>query len=243
MAKASGAPSNLALEGEKTSMPVNSHLLQRLTGIQQSLMAQHVAGRGLPHSSVGSERETFLREFLQKVFPAHRRFATGAITDSEGRLSGQVDVAVEYGFIPSFPTPGTDERLLLAESVALALEIKSDITSQWSQVRETTSKIKLLKRYMNVMYGDSDYGLPSCIPCIAVGYKGHSTLEGLQQRLHETPEDQRPDGALVIESGCFVGFGMDTTGPLGLYALCMVIDMLFAKIGFAAPDLGAYIRA
>ena len=77
-------------------MAMNSHLVQRLTGIQSALMAQHIAGRGLPNAMIGSERETFLREFLQKLFPAHRRFAPGTITDSTGRLTGQVDIAVEY---------------------------------------------------------------------------------------------------------------------------------------------------
>jgi hypothetical protein len=45
----------------------NPHLLQRLQGIQQSLLAQHLGGQGLPAAVAGSERETFLREFLQKV--------------------------------------------------------------------------------------------------------------------------------------------------------------------------------
>ena len=81
----------------------------------------------LPGATVGSERETFLRKFLQKVFPTHRRFATGAITDSQGAISGQVDIAVEYPFAPSFPMPSTDERLLLAESVAIVIEVKSDL--------------------------------------------------------------------------------------------------------------------
>lgn len=220
-------------------MPTNNHLLQRLTGIQNSLMAQHTAGQGLPSSTIGNERETFMREFLQKLFPAHRRFATGVITDSDGRLSGQVDVAVEFGFIPSFPLPTTPERLLLAESVALVLEVKSDLISQWSQVEETTAKIKPLRRDMNVMYGLSDE-VESNIPCIAVGYKGHATLEGLQQRLLSTPVNQRPDAALVVDSGCFVGFGLDATGPLGLYSLCMAINKIFERIGFASPNMRAY---
>ena len=98
-------------------MPDNPHLLQRLTAIQQALMAQHFGGKGLPNATAGSERETFLRGFLQQLFPAHRRFATGAITDSTGAISGQVDIAIEYGYVPSFPMPSTPERLLLAESV------------------------------------------------------------------------------------------------------------------------------
>ena len=222
-------------------MPQNQFLIQRLTGIQQALMAQHLGGRGLPNATIGGERETFLREFLQKVFPAHRRFATGAITDSSGKISGQVDVAIEYGFVPSFPMPGTDERLLLAESVAVVLEVKSDLIGQWSQIRETTKKVKTLRRNLNVVMSMGD-GPPEWIPCIAVGYTGHATIESLQERLDSTPIGERPDAALVIQSGSFVGFGMTATGALGLYGLCLAINVLFTQIGFATPDLTAYAR-
>lgn len=222
-------------------MALNPHLLQRLTGIQVALLAQHIGGRGMPNATIGNERETFLREFLQKLFPAHRRFATGAITDSEGRLSGQVDIAIEYGFVPSFPMPGTEERLLLAESVALVVEVKSDLVAQWGQVRETTAKVKALRRHLNAIMTMGD-GPPSNIPCIAVGYTGHSTADGLRQRLESTPEAERPDGALVIDSGLFQGFGMTANGPLGLYAMCLAINVLFTQIGFASPDLALYAR-
>ncbi len=215
--------------------------MQRLSAIQQALMAQHAAGHHLPNATAGSERETFLREFLQKVFPPHRRFATGAITDSAGAISGQVDIAVEYGFTPSFPMPSTEERLLLAESVALAIEVKSDLSGQWDQVRETVRKVKSLNRQLNptITFGSSPG--PN-IPCVAVGYTGHQTIEGLAKRLETTPVDERPDGALVIQSGCFYGFGIQTSGPLGLYALCMSIDSLLVKLGFAAPNLIAYVQ-
>ncbi len=223
-------------------MALNPHLVQRLTGIQGALMAQHLGGRGLPNSTIGAERETFLREFLQKLFPSHRRFATGAITDSEARLSGQVDIAVEYGFVPSFPMPGTEERLLLAESVALVIEVKSDLVGQWGQVRDTTSKVKLLRRHLNPIMTLGE-GPPATIPCIAVGYTGYATVEALQERLATTPEAERPDGALVVQSGCFTGFSMTASGALGLYALCLSVNVLFTQIGFAAPDLVAYAKS
>ena len=222
-------------------MSHNAHLIRRLTGIQQALMAQQLAGRGMPNATAGGERETFLREFLQKLFPAHRRFATGAITDSEGRLSGQVDIAIEYGVIPSFPMPATEERLLLAESVALVIEIKSDLSAQWAQVCDTIQRVKALQRNLNPIMTLGE-GPPAKIPCIAVGYTGHTTIEGLQQRLDTTAEAQRPDGALVIQSGCFCGFGMTASGPLGLYALCLAINHLLTQIGFAAPNLASYVR-
>lgn len=222
-------------------MTKNPYLLQRLTGIQQSLLAQHIGGRGLPNATIGNERETFLREFLQKVFPAHRRFSTGAITDSSGQLSGQVDVAVEYGNLPSFPMPATDDRLLLAESVAVAIEVKSDLVAQWGEVRETTKKIKMLKRRLNAVVFAGP-GPSEAIPCIAVGYAGHRTIKGLMERLDSTPEEERPNGALVIDSGCYVGFGMTADGAYGLYALCLSINAVLAQLAFTSPDLTNYVK-
>lgn len=220
----------------------NPHLLQRLTAIQQSLMAQRAGAIGLPSAVAGNERETFLRDFLQKVFPAHRRFTSGVITDAEGNLSGQVDIAVEYGFSPSFPMPGTEDRLLLAESIALVIEVKSDLASQWSEVQKTTEKVKVLKRVLEgftIVGGDPP---PSSIPVIAVGYKGHSTIQGLSKRLESTPLECRPDGALVIDSGCFVGLEMTAIGPLGLYALALGIDVLLGQLITSRPNLARYAR-
>lgn len=222
-------------------MPHNPYLVQRLGAIQQALIAQHMGGHGLPNATVGNERETFLREFLQKLFPTHRRFTTGAVTDSNGALSGQVDIVVEYGFVPSFPMPSTDERLLLAESVALVIEVKSDLSAKWHQVCETTARVKCLKRNLNPIMTLGG-GPPDSIPCIAVGYTGHRTIQGLTERLNATPELQRPDAALVIDSGCFSGYGLTAFGPLGLYALCFVINHTFTQLLLAAPDLIGYVQ-
>jgi hypothetical protein len=217
----------------------NPYLVQRLGAIQAALMAQYAAGPGLPSAHAGSERESFLREFLQKVFPAHRRFATGTITDSLGSRSGQVDIAIEYGFVPSFPMPSTDERLLLAESVAMVIEVKSDLSAQWGEVCSTTRGVRQLKRKLNPII--SMGSLPDTIPVVAVGYRGHGTIKGLRQRLESTAPDERPDAALVVKSGCFYGFDVTTSGPLGLYALCLGINAALSILGFAAPDLLSYV--
>ena len=155
-------------------------------------------------------------QYLQRVFPAHRRFTTGAITDSEGRLSGQVDVVAEYGMVPSFPMPGTEERLILAESVAVAIEVKSDLAAQWDQVRGGTQHIDSSQKKHERNHGLWHARLPNDIMCrvpsIAVGYTGYRTVQALKDRLETTLQPERPDAALVIESGCFVGFGMETSG-------------------------------
>lgn len=75
-------------------------LAARLEGIQKILMAHHGAGALFPTAAKGSERETLVREFLERVFPPPFRFGAGAIADSAGTLSGQLDVVVEFPFLP-----------------------------------------------------------------------------------------------------------------------------------------------
>ena len=155
-------------------------------------------------------------------------------------MSGQVDVAIEYGFVPSFPMPATDERLLLAESVALVIEVKSDLCSQWDEVRSTTERVRQLKPNLNpvLTLGQSP---PERVPIAVVGYRGHRSSSGLRERLDSTSERERPDAALVIESGAFCGFGLMTDGPLGLYALCVGMNGVLSQLAWAAPDLLSYV--
>ena len=152
-------------------------------------MAQHRGGVGMPNAVIGNERETFLREFLQEVFPSHFRFTGGAICDHTGRISGQVDIAVEYPFPPSFPMPGSSERLVLAESVLAAIEVKSDLVGQWDQATATVYAVKQPQRDVSPLLS---FGPPpaALIPTIVIGYRGHKTREGLQQRLASTPGRQ-----------------------------------------------------
>jgi hypothetical protein len=117
-----------------------------MAAIQASLMALHAGGRGMPNAVAGGERELFAREFLGKLFAPSFRFGTGAITDALNNISGQVDIVIENTFAPSFPMPAGDHRLYLAESVAVAIEVKSDLLSQWDEVRATIDKIKVLQR-------------------------------------------------------------------------------------------------
>src|SRR5205814_3605117 len=70
--------------------PMNDQLKARLGGIRQILMAHSSAGSPLPTASKGSERETLVREFLERVFPLPYRFGSGAITDGAGLVSGQL---------------------------------------------------------------------------------------------------------------------------------------------------------
>jgi len=195
----------------------NTSVLQRFEAIQQALVAHKAGGVGMPSAMKGSERETFLRDFLQEVFPAHRRFSSGVITDSTDQLSGQIDIAIEFGNLPSFPMPAAKE------------------------IEKTTAKVKKLRRNWNhVMTIGS--GSPEKIPVVAVGYEGFQTIDGLNRRLEQTEASSRPDAALVISSGVFSGYGLKASGAPGLYALCGAIASELDRLCIARPNFFTYMK-
>jgi hypothetical protein len=234
-----------------TSLASTNELSQRLEGIQQILMAHHAAGKRLPNAAKGTERETLLREFLGRVFPSPFRFGSGAITDSDGQTTGQIDVVAEFPFFPSFPTPGASERLYLAESVAFAVEVKSDLTAQWSQLETTAEAVLPLRRRWrgHLVFESGDFEIApasvSRIPFMVVGFTGPSNVETLERRLSDTTEVKRPDGALVLQSGVYVCSltGNRATGASGLFAFCVDAARFATNVLTAHPDFSNYFRS
>jgi len=170
----------------------------RMAGFYQLLCGARNCGINLSSATKGNEREFFLTSFLQSIFPPTYRFGTGDIVDSNGNRSGQIDVVAEYPFLPSFPVFGKDSpRLYLADGVALVLEIKSDLKSQWDEVISTCNQLKQLSRsVVSAGYGS----LPGTkIPLIAVGFLGWKTKEKILEKLHESDVD----AILSIDSKLF----------------------------------------
>ena len=98
-------------------------------------------------SSRGTERETFIDSFLPQVLTPQYRFGSGDATDQNNLRSGQLDVVVEYPFVPSLPIVGSHRpRLYLAEGIAAVIEVKSNIADQWSEVTGTMSRLSPLRR-------------------------------------------------------------------------------------------------
>lgn len=180
----------------------NQHIKSRLDGMQQMLMAAYKSSISLSNASKGYERESFVNGFLAEILTPQFRFGTGDITDVGGSRSGQLDIVIEYPFVPSLPlVAGRSPRLYLAEGVVAVVEVKSDISSQWDQVIKTAKSVANLKRN----YGSGVSIGPRAIekvPFYAVGYKGWSNLDHVCAKLSETPD---VNGVLVIESGNFCG--------------------------------------
>lgn len=225
----------------------NKYLLSRLAATRKALIASYEGGSTLPNAVKGSERETFVQSYLEKIFPPPYRFGSGAITDMAGNCSGQIDVVIEYPLLPSFPMPNGNERLYLAESVAVAIEVKSDLSSQWNEVENTARQLSpLLRRWegsVRMVGGGIQMGATNHtkIPLIAVGFRGPKTIDTLKRKLAETPEDRRPSWAMVINSGLFAGVGGEAWGDLSLLGLSIAIMGYITEISSANINLRGYV--
>jgi hypothetical protein len=226
-----------------TGFSPNKAILNRIEGIQKMLMALHGSGEQVSNATKGSDRENFIQLFLSKVLPPQFRFGSGDITDLSGKMSGQVDIVVEYPFLPSLPILGDSSRLYLAEGVAAVVEVKSNLMDQWEQVKGTSEKLRQLRR----PFGDGELA-PSYIPIFAVGYKGWGSPEKLEEKLAEGIVD----GILVIENGLFIqdrivpGLTKSAQGAWALWAFIVALHQTAAVLSrapnfdlalYALPDL------
>jgi hypothetical protein len=232
---------------------MNEHVRSRIKAIQDSLLATYRGGVGMPTAMVGGERELVLHGLFREVLPPIYRFGQGAITDATGQLTGQIDLVMELPFGPSLPMPAGSHRLYLAESVAAVVEIKSDLSSQWDEVEQTVGRVRQLARDLRQTQGLAQESSPEPdkriaairgIPCYVIGFRGHRTLDGLVSRLEETASTARPHGALVIESGTFVGVTGRATGEEGVYRLIAELAEVFnSAIGVAYPRFSSYVES
>jgi hypothetical protein len=166
----------------------NTHLRQRLEGILQILKGAHAGSSAASNYTKGVEREAFIHGFLQAVLPATVRFGSGEVTDTHNNISGQLDIVLEYPFLPSVPlVPGLESRLYLAEGVAAVIEVKSNLSKQWPEVTATAEKLGNIRRHFGETRSLRNRHPFERIPLIAVGYEGWQDPESLKMKLQETP--------------------------------------------------------
>jgi len=192
----------------------NPHLERLLLGIHGQLCGGYLGGRGGTAASAGHDRERFVKGFLSRVLPPPFRFGSGEVTDIAGKLTGQLDIVVEFPILPSVQLLGTysTSRLYLAEGVAAVIEVKSDLAAQWSRVLATARKVKAIDRPGR-----------DTTPFLAVGYTGWKKPKTLTAKLQETAD---VDGALVIEPGIFVSRASGSAVNHRAWALWALVCML-----------------
>ena len=237
----------------------NQHIMSRLDAMLNMMLDAHGGGGTMSSASKGSEREIFVSSFLSQVFPPHFRFGSGDITDADERKSGQIDVVVEYPNLYSFPIWQSAPRLYLAEGVAVAIEIKSDISNQWDEVKESATKLKELKRRFRDMrmleeadrldsVGNDISMLrafelrqaaermqtpPEDIPMFVVGYKGWARPETLTGHLN----DSQVDAVLQLDNQFFCARGADLEiANMGPLCMMMFLEFITARLHDPAPQ-------
>jgi len=234
------------LVAEGSPMP-NTHVANRLAGIQTILTGVHQASASMSAGTKGTERQAFIEGFLSKVLPPIYRFGTGDATDVSGNRSGQLDVVIEYPFSPSLPSvsgaasTGTT-RLYLAESIASVVEVKSDISKQWSEAQKTAAGLATVRRTFGATMS---MGIPPTaeIPLFIASYTGWKTVATLQTNLAATPEVA---GILVIDAGLFVSSpsygGVIATGVWALWGLIGVLHLIANGLQAASTNPFGYAR-
>jgi hypothetical protein len=212
------------------------------------LLGVHAGGGLLSTASRDNEREAFLNAFLMDVLPPQFRFGTGDAIDQAGRISGQLDIVIEYPFVPSLPlVAGRSPRLYLAEGIVAVVEVKSNVEKQWADVVRTATQLTTLIRN----YGTGVSVGPRAgkkIPLYAVGYEGWKQHSTLRKRLAEAPA---VSGILVIQEGHFTGaydyldakqraqtYRCETVGsPMALWSLVTCIHHAGSMITSTTKDV------
>jgi hypothetical protein len=184
---------------------MNEHIEARLKAIHATLCAIFDGGASLSNTSKGFERETFVEFFLEGVLPGIYRFGTGEITDAAGARSGQIDIVIEMPWAPSFPMRlGHGPRLYPAEAVGAALEVKSNLASQWNEVVKTADALAPLRQHLGGMAAiDGGLSVPSAsdepVPLFAMGFEGWSTDDAIKTNVRAAAVD----GAFVLRHQIF----------------------------------------
>ena len=219
----------------------NPYIIDRLLAVQDQALNAYAQLDPKDPAHATALRNLLVEQFLRPLFSAHRRFTAGRITDANGVLTEQLDLIVEHGFMPSFPLHDGKSRLVLAEAVALVIEVADQPGPDDGYLREVCSHIRQLTRDIKptVKY----QGAPSDrVPLMVVFVQGPETLEDLQQWWMGIPEAERPHAVCVLSSGCFLGFGLEADGALGLYSVCLTLNHMLTLLNFAAPDLAIYAQ-
>jgi hypothetical protein len=192
-------------------------------------------------SSKGNEREDFLSKFLGQVFPPTFRFGTGDATDHHSNRSGQLDIVVEHPFGLSLTaTSYESSRLYLAEAVAAVIEVKSDLSDQWTQFKQTAQQLEPLKRDFGFHVVVGGPGPETNIPIFAVGYMGWKTPETLAAKFAEVKGLR---GILTLDPPLYHGRNWRASGEFALWAFICELQQTISSLQSASPSLIGYITS
>lgn len=229
----------------------NQRILEHFRSERQKLLEEaHSSDVFSSSSNIGTSRETFISKFLDRHLP--RRFHTckGEITDSQNHYSGEIDVIVYRDDFPAIEiSPGS--MIVLAETVAAAIEVKSNLTNEeFDKAIKTGRRVQSLQRNFGDAILSAD--LFSSIPYFIIGFEG-MTSDTLRQRCESLPTIDAssqpptvwaPKGVVNLHRD-FGIFWRDARFPMPvpdncLAALFLSIHREIGLVRLATPPLAQY---
>jgi hypothetical protein len=179
-------------------------LRAKMISLRANLLAAYSDSAGYPAPVAGREREIFLHSLLEKVLPPNHRVGAGVITDCHSNTTGQIDLVVELPLSLSLPIVG-ENRLYFADTVGAAIEVKSNLSSQWSEAHGKLLEVNALSTKRMEDDGEIKLLAEYQVPFFIVSFKGPKTMKTLESKLAPR-RVYPPAGIYVIESNLFVGY-------------------------------------
>lgn len=219
---------------------------QSIEGLHNDLINAYEKTANFPSAVSGREREVFIEQLLSRILPPGFRFGSGVIIDSTGEnQTGQIDLIIERPHSASLPVGTSTQRLYIAETVAAAFEVKSDLSKQWGKAERTWNAVESLRVLGEPEFYAEDGGqtfghsFDHFVPMFMVGFTGYSSVDGLSQRLGMYGRRPSFRGAFIVDSGIFIGRSggqgkenkdIETKGPRGLAAfIAILLDTILAR--------------
>lgn len=185
------------------SGPAKKLFKKKLEDIHSGLMERYRDTQGFTSPIIGAEREAVKKELLSLILPPGYRIGSGCIVDSSGFETGQVDAVIEEPFSLSLPIASPNNRLYLADTVAAAFEIKSDLYRQEAEALKKCQEIRTAERKIET--GDVVIVEDARIPTFVIAFKGPKLTDDVQARLMNQRGRMHPNGVLVLDKEVFVG--------------------------------------
>ena len=188
---------------------MSDHLRTYFNGAVTKLRGAFEQTMSMASANKGIARERAVSLLFEDALPASCSATSGEIVDGNGEASGQLDGIIIHHTGQALSTGGAGPRIVLIEGVMAALEVKSNLSSQWAEVMATARSLLKLKRaremdgVLGKLHRSSSSGDGPRVPFCVVGYEGWKTKEKLTEHGNElldlVDKSDWPWGAFVVQ--------------------------------------------
>ncbi|OLF54511.1 DUF6602 domain-containing protein [Pseudomonas chlororaphis] len=206
-------------------------LLNSIETLRESLMLGHKQSQKYPSTVMGNERELIIESLLARVLPQNVRYGSGVIMDCYGKTSGQVDIVLECEQSFSLPITSGKQRLYFADTVAAAIEVKSDLRKQKVEAFAQSDAVQQLQRKKSQKESihHNEYLVPSYIIAFQ-GAQPDTIAKWLFEECRGKGQNY-PTGILCLDPAYFFSFepsgNYEATGDSAIFAfLCSLSNWL-----------------